>query len=139
MRAQKELGMTLIMAAVTPHYAILVSDRRITRYRQTRNTLEVVSQQDSDTKSVFLDGRYIMGFTGKASIAEEPMEKWLCDTLAGIDPNNYFAVIEAEFGKVCEADRYEGPHAFLAAGFRDDGQNAPELVIVSNSMDSEGN
>lgn len=131
--------MTLIMAAVTQHYAVLVSDRRITSSEWNGFNWEVVSQQDTDTKSIFLNGRYIMGFTGMARVEQETMEKWLADTLAGIDPDDYFTVIESEFGKVCEADDYQAPHAFLAAGFRDDGQDTPELVIISNSMDPDGN
>jgi hypothetical protein len=59
-----EVHMTLILTALTDAYVALASDRCITSSEIHRNgSVTVKSQEDTNTKSVILDGRYIMGFT----------------------------------------------------------------------------
>jgi hypothetical protein len=131
--------LTLIIAALTDHYVALVSDRRITRSVRKK----IISQEDTDTKTFNICGRFLMGFTGLARIDGLRIEAWASKVLVSVSPENYFTVltreIEAAFNRLGHAGHI--PHAFLAAGFmRDQPTSAlrPASITISNSFDANG-
>jgi hypothetical protein len=74
--------MTLITWAITPEYAVVVSDRRVTRMRGGR----AVSFEDEAMKTFLLNGQLLMGYTGLAEVGGTPMDFWVAELLAGDDP-----------------------------------------------------
>jgi hypothetical protein len=127
---------TEIISVLTDEYVALVSDRRVTWEDGTRG--------DSDTKTFNLFGQFLMGFTGFARIDGFRMEKWVADILRGVPPEEYFNVlfrgIGAVFDRIPPSKRKS--QAFLATGFasfQPGGRIYPMNVIISNSIDNEGN
>lgn len=143
--------MTLIVALLTPEFALLASDRRVTQTRRDRSAPGggvVLKQVDEDTKTTILDGRYTMGFAGLARVRHqetdaltgqamrERMESWLARTLTPVHPLNYFSVLADEFGRESESQRYRLRHTFLAVGYTNSAFSAtlPELIRVENTL-----
>jgi hypothetical protein len=129
------------MGAVTQRFVVLVADRRIT----TSENGVVKNQDDLDTKTAFLDGRYVMGFAGLARLGPQSyrMEQWLVDVaLAGYTGDDYFEHLADQTGKALEAANYgirrDAPraHSFLAGGYAPSGEG--ELVLVTNAHDLSG-
>lgn len=107
----------------------------------------MTTQEDSDTKTIILDRRYLMGFAGLARVRGDGvdpafggprrrrLEAWLGEELAGKDPDGYFETIAESFGPLCEAQGYHGRHEFRAVGWRSDGAlgpRVPEIVTIDN-------
>ncbi len=135
--------MTLILAAVTNHFAVLASDRRIQWSRTVDGVRKVTEEEDSDTKSCIIDRRFVMGFAGLGRIfapgesIEQSrgwrVEGWLTDALANVPSGRHFDVIAEKFGPVCEAAKFNRHHAFVAVGF--DGEvKTPCMVTVRNDQ-----
>lgn len=107
--------MTLITWAITPEYAVVVSDRRVTRMRGGR----AVSFEDEAMKTFLLNGQLLMGYTGIAEVGGTPMDFWVAERLAGHDPLRWPEIL-------CEAmqEHYQKtpavrgiPHHFRLMGF----------------------
>lgn len=84
------IGLTLVVAAVCPDYAVQVSDRRLT----TRSRADVVKVfTDEENKSIFWNlpmARFAVAYTGIARIGATSMERFLCDQLmAAAERGNY--------------------------------------------------
>lgn len=135
--------MTLIIGAVCDRFVVLVADRRITT---TNASGEVTDQEDLHTKTVFLDGRYIMGFTGLARLGpkNDRMEQWLLEeALKASGGADYSELLAERNGKALEEAGYgvnrgsTRAHVFLAVGY--DAADEPEVVLVSNYHDLDGN
>jgi hypothetical protein len=127
---------TEIISVLTDEYVALVSDRRVT-WSDGR-------QVDTDTKTFNLFGQFLMGFTGLARIGGFRIERWVADVLSGIPTDEYFNVLAREIGASFDRLRPSGrmPHAFLAAGYaslQPGGRVHPMNVVISNSIDSDGN
>jgi hypothetical protein len=121
---------------MTDEYVALVSDRRLT-WSDGR-------QGDTDTKTFNLFGQFLMGFTGLARLDRLRMERWVADMLIGVPTDEYFNVLAREIGAAFDRLRHSGkiPHAFLATGYarlQPGGRVHPMNVIISNSIDSDGN
>ena len=131
--------MTLIAGVLTNEYVALISDMRVTRLAGGR----IISQEDTDTKSIVLGGQFLMGFTGLARIEGLRIEAWISPVLDGVPTENYFEVLRQ---KIEEAFLQEGqagriPHAFLAVGYGslEPGEAVQPLsVTISNSFDAAG-
>jgi hypothetical protein len=127
---------TLIISVLTDEYVALVSDRRVT-WPDGR-------QEDTDTKTFNLFGQFLMGFTGYATINDLRMEQWVADILGSVAPDDYFNVLAQEisaiFSRLPASKRI--PQAFLATGYASlqrGGRVHPMNVIISNSIDDQGN
>lgn len=97
---------TLIIGAVCDRFVVLIADRRITT---TNASGEVTDQEDLHTKTVFLDGRYIMGFAGLARLGPKNyrMEQWLVeDALKASGGADYFDLLADKTGKALEEAGY---------------------------------
>ena len=130
--------MTAILGLITPRFVILIADRRITRMvRSESGALVVENQDDTATKSIYLDGRFIMGFTGVAQVDGEPIEKWVCDLLVDHNPTDYFEFLAKKIGEAFERGNLRFRHCFLAVGF--DSDMLPQVVRESNYHDLDGN
>lgn len=107
------------------------------------------SRRDTDTKTILVDQRYVMGFAGLGRVREDLLdpltgeqrrtrvETWVTSALAPVDPTHYFDAFAEQFGPVCEAQGWNRPHQFVAVGYRTNGPFGaadPELVIVRNSQ-----
>jgi hypothetical protein len=131
---------TLIAGVLTDEYVALISDMRVTRLADGR----IISQEDTDTKSIVLGGQFLMGFTGLARIDGLRIEAWISPVLDGVPTENYFEVLrqkieEAFFREDKAAGRI--PHAFLAVGYGslEPGETLQPLsVTISNSFDAAG-
>jgi len=130
---------TLIAGVLTDEYVALISDMRVTRLAGGR----IISQEDTDAKSIVLGGEFLMGFTGLARIDGLRIEAWISPVLDGVPTENYFEVlrqkIEEAFLRVGQAGRI--PHAFLAVGYGslEPGEAVQPLsVTISNSFDAAG-
>jgi hypothetical protein len=133
--------MTLIIAAITREIAILSSDRRIQYTRRTSESeIEVITSEDTDTKSAIIDGRYVLGYAGMGRIIRPGathqgwrVEAWMTTEL-GHDASEdvFFDALAEKFGLVCEEVAFARPHVFVAAGYSGS-DNTPTLVTVSNS------
>jgi FAD/FMN-containing dehydrogenase len=130
---------TLIVSVLTDEYVALVSDRRVT----WRDGGEILSQKDTDNKTICLAGLFLMGFTGLARIDGFRIERWVSDVLKGVQPSAYFMTITQKIGEAFQRMGAAGkePHAFLAVGFSrlsPDGRIEPLSVTISNSLDANG-
>jgi hypothetical protein len=130
---------TLIAGVLTDEYVALISDMRVTRLAGRR----IISQEDTDTKSIVLGGQFLMGFTGLARIDGLRIEAWISPVLDGVPTENYFEVlrqkIEEAFLRAGQAGRI--PHAFLAVGYgslKPGEAVQPLSVTISNSFDAAG-
>lgn len=131
--------MTLITGVLTDEYVALMSDRRVTVKSGTR----IVSQEDTDTKTIALGGQFLMGFTGLARIDKLRIEVWVGSVLNGVKLENYFEVLRREIEAAFVRERQAGrlPHAFLAVGYaslRPGGPVYALRVTISNSFDHRG-
>lgn len=107
--------MTLITWAITAEYAVIVSDRRVTRLVRGR----AVSFEDEAMKTFLLNGQLLMGYTGLAEICGKPMDIWVAERLAGQDPLSWPEILKAEmqeYYRVTPAVRGI-PHHFRLLGF----------------------
>jgi len=130
---------TLITGVLTDEYVALMSDRRVTVKSGTR----IVSQEDTDTKTIALGGQFLMGFTGLARIDKLRIEVWVGSVLNGVKLENYFEVLRREIEAAFVRERQAGrlPHAFLAVGYaslRPGGPVYALRVTISNSFDHRG-
>jgi hypothetical protein len=138
---------TLILAAITHSFAILASDRCITvTERDASGRMVVVQQEDSDTKTILFDRRYVMGFAGLGRIRHpekndtlahrERLESWMGQNVAGFGESEPFEYLADKFGTLYSQQNYLGAHTFLAVGYRTDGPRGAtdaELVTVQNT------
>lgn len=77
--------MTLVVMAQNDHYAIQVSDRRLTEPNGDVFT-------DESGKAIVYNShkcRLIFGFTGIAFLGEDPTREWLASTLRDVSPPDY--------------------------------------------------
>jgi hypothetical protein len=138
--------MTLIMAAITRSYAIVASDRRITRReRDATGVFKKTSFDDSDTKTIMLDRRYLMGFAGLGRVQVpgqtkgKRLEQWMAEDALAEAPregHDYFDVLARKSGPLCEEQNHLEPHIYIAAGWQNEnkrGATDAELVVVQNS------
>ena len=139
--------MTLILAAITRGYAVVASDRRITVSETTSSGQRILSQDDSDTKTVLLDRKYSMGYAGLGRIRHcdetgevrfrQRMEAWLLDALSGAgETGDYFQILAERCGELFSRQKFVFPHMFLAAGYASVGSRGAtdaELVMITNS------
>lgn len=126
--------MTLIVAVLTKEFALLSSDRRITRTRDG----QIIEQHDSDTKVFVLDRQYVVGYSGVARFGGERMEDWLAGKLASVSPVDRLNVLQAEMeNAVHEFDTYHEVISFVGVGFRSNsfGPPIPHAWILSNALD----
>ncbi|MCW2646324.1 MAG: hypothetical protein JWP07_2433 [Pseudonocardiales bacterium] len=101
-------SMTLVIAVLTPNYAVLTpnyavlsSDRRITvdvTDPLAAGGAHVHLQKDTDTKTILVDQRYVMGFAGLGRVREDLLdpltgeqrrtrvETWVTSAPAAVDP-----------------------------------------------------
>jgi hypothetical protein len=133
-------AVTLIISVLTEQYVALVSDRRTTR---TEGDV-VTRQEDTDTKTFNLYGQFLMGFSGQARIDGLRIERWVGKVLIDVPSHEYFNVLAREIDIAFRRLGYSGkkPHAFLAAGYaslQPGGHVYPVNVIISNSIDNDGN
>lgn len=84
-----------------------------------------------------------MGYTGLARFGKHRTERWVADTLSGVEPRDYFEALSiglnAEFKRLGYAGKI--PHAFVAVGYARLGKSdllKPLSVTVSNSLNEEG-
>ncbi|MEJ3405478.1 hypothetical protein WDJ51_12115 [Rathayibacter sp. YIM 133350] len=107
--------MTLITWAITPEYAVIVSDRRVTRLVRGR----AVSFEDSAMKTFLLNGQLLMGFTGLAEVGGQSMAEWVADRLAGQNPLDWPEILrdamQAYYGTTPAVRGI--PHHFRLLGF----------------------
>jgi hypothetical protein len=130
---------TLITGVLTDEYVALMSDRRVTVEIGTR----IVSQEDTDTKTIALGGQFLMGFTGLARIGKLRIEVWVGRVLKGVKLEDYFEVLRRETEAAFVRERQAGrmPHVFLAVGYaslRPAGPVHPLCLTISNSLDRRG-
>lgn len=141
--------MTLIVAMATRDFILLASDRRVTRTETVAPGRTVtLSQDDTDTKTIVLNGRYILGFAGLARIPQpgidsltgapnrQRMEAWLCAVLSGVSPDDYWSTIADRFGTVVEEANFRRQHRFMAVGWaeQETGSMRSEMIDVRNSV-----
>jgi hypothetical protein len=107
--------MTLIAWAITREYAVVISDRRVTRMVGGR----AVSFEDEAMKTFLLNGQLLMGYTGLAEIGGKPMDFWAAERLAGHDPLRWPKILSdgmQEYYRKTPAVRGI-PHHFRLLGF----------------------
>ncbi len=131
--------MTLIAGVLTDEYVALISDLRVTKLAGSK----VVSQEDTDVKTIALGGQFLMGFTGLARIDGLRVEAWVSSVLLGVPQERYFEILREEIEKVFLRQGQAGkvPHAFLSVGYMTDrpgGQVKPFSITISNSFDPSG-
>jgi hypothetical protein len=97
--------MTIIAVAANPHFAVQVSDRRLTR--QAGHTYKPVTDEENKALYwVFPDAHFVVGYTGIARVGREPMDEVLAVILvnlgiaAGYGATNAIAAIPAELDRV---------------------------------------
>ena len=105
--------MTLILAYISPEFVALASDRRITWTQGGK----VLRREDTENKQIFLCGHFLMGYTGLARLEGVPTERWVLDRLSGVDPQDYFGVLQRELRRVLALQRPLAGHAFMAVGY----------------------
>lgn len=137
--------MTLVIAVLTQNYVILASDRRISRpiVDPTSPRGFRIEARDSDIKTVTLDHRYLLGFSGIARINDFRMEATLVEWLEPPVPSiMYFETIRDRIQEYFDDKQLfdmNVSHAFVGAGFVHDPRGnrwITESTMVSNSFDS---
>jgi hypothetical protein len=133
------VAVTLIAGVLTDQYVAQISDLRVTRLVGQK----VVSQEDTDVKTIALGGQFLMGLTGLARIGGLRVEAWVSWVLKGVPQEEYFEVLreEIENAFVREGQAGKLPHAFLAVGYMTDrpgGKVRPVSITISNSFDATG-
>ncbi len=144
MRSLSELlprlgAVTLITGVLTDRYVALISDLRVTHLVGQK----VISQEDTDVKTIALGGQFLMGVTGLARINKLRIEAWVSWVLTGVPQERYFEVLREELERafVREGQAGKQPHAFMAVGYTTDqpgGKVSPVSITISNSFDSTG-
>jgi hypothetical protein len=130
---------TLITGVLTDQYVALISDMRVTR----RAGQKIISQEDTDIKTIALGGQFVMGFTGLARLGGLRIEAWVSRVLTGVKLETYFEILRQEIEEAFIRERQAGkiPHAFLAVGYsslQPGGPAYPLSITISNSFDAKG-
>jgi hypothetical protein len=116
----------------------MASDMRISYVDATN---KIGKQEDSDIKTICLNGRLLLGFTGLARIDGKRIESWLSDILGAVPAEDYVDTIGREISEVFGKKKLAGelPHAFLMVGFLSDASEslAPVAILISNSHDTD--
>lgn len=112
---------------------------RVTRLAGQR----IISQEDTDIKTIALGGQFVMGFTGLARIGGLRIEAWVSRVLMGVKLEAHFETLRQEIEKALIREGHAGkmPHAFLAVGYaalQRGGSVYPLSIMISNSLDGSG-
>lgn len=105
------------------------------------------SQEDTDTKTIVLDGRHVLGFAGLARLPREGMdsvsgeagrqrmESWLSEALNDVAPQDYWTTIAERFGPAAENAHHMKPHKFVSIGWAESalGYVHNEIIEIRNS------
>jgi hypothetical protein len=125
----------MIIGVLTREFALLASDRMITRSQNGR----IIARQVSDTKCFVLDDSYLVGYSGVARFDSERMEYWISAKLAGVPPRQRPAELAAIADEAMwRTESFTKPLTFIGLGFREDassGRVEPHLWAVSNCFD----
>jgi hypothetical protein len=132
--------MTLILTCLSAEYIVQVSDRRLTLASDPNQ----VSSEHAN-KAIFLDGRYIFGFTGLAKLGAQRADLWFAENINSLQNMPLGDRLQALARMLPAAVRYAPPqhrtHAFIGAGFARMGSSAPIepiAVQVSNFLNENG-
>jgi hypothetical protein len=132
--------MTLVLGYISDQHAILASDRRIS-WVDTDG--KIATREDTENKAIVLAGQFIMGYTGFARLGRAGVktEQWVCETLAGVTPQDYWRTLAAQTEAAIAELRVplnRSGHAFLAAGFAFTPSSPSRLeaymVTISNAL-----
>lgn len=132
--------MTLILTCLADDYIVQVSDRRLTLASDPAQ-----ATSDHTNKAIFLDGRYIFGFTGLAQLSGQRADLWFAAKINTIKDMPLVDRLKGLGRLLPGAIRYAPPqyrtHAFVGAGFARAGQTAPIepiAVQLSNFLKRDG-
>jgi hypothetical protein len=132
--------MTQIIAALTPDYVLVASDRRLTLANGPRRG-EVL---DDDTcKLVLLCGVWGIAYTGFARLQGTPTHEWIALTLAKANCRSPYVasqVLSTEGAKALKAANFQLEQTFLMAGWSRNGHGSlqPHFLLVTNMHDPTG-
>ena len=138
------LGMTLILACLTPTHVFLVSDRRLTSLNGP--SPGSIIEEDSN-KAVIYEGHVAFGYTGLAELSGDRTDLWLAKTLGEAPDKRLplpFEHLRSEATKEFRAltiDRRYRRHAFLGVGWTVPGPSEELVatsVLVENMYDVRG-
>ena len=134
--------MTLILGCAVGDSVYQISDRRLVY----SNGIVATNTQN---KSVFLDGRVAVGYTGLAEIAGKPTDRWLAEILhrefsKSADLKASFVALRDSATAIFKSIRlapHLKRHAFQAIGWvKPNGESnlSPLILGVDNSLDMDG-
>jgi hypothetical protein len=135
--------MTLVLTFFSDQYVVLASDRRVTWFDQEGIPRR---REDTENKAIVLCGHFLMGYTGFARLDDKKTEQWVAETLAGIEPSQYFSLLVERAGtavaRIRQAHKVRmeaSGHAFVAVGYGSF-RRAPDRleacgITVSNALD----
>jgi hypothetical protein len=134
--------MTLILTCLTEEYIVQVSDRRLTTVDRTGKIIKVADE--ASNKAVFLDHKWIIGFTGLAKLSGTRADKWLAEQLVDTAALPFVSrlkeVARALPGAVAYAPEAARLTAFVGAGFAriNNGAIRPTEFHIANYLDANG-
>jgi hypothetical protein len=124
----------MVIGVLTAEYALLASDRMITRTVDGAFT----EQHPSDMKTFVFQSQYLVAYSGIGRFGRVPMEQWVSETLQAVPVNDRIealrVALEAEVWRTGNARR---PLTFIGLGFRDNGLSAkavPHAWAISNTI-----
>lgn len=125
--------MTLVLICMADEYIIHVSDRRLTLASEPQQPTS-----EHANKAIFLDGRYIFGFTGLAELGGKRTDLWFAEQIQATGDMPLANRLHLLAKQLPAAVRYAPPKyralAFVGAGFARRGREAPiEPVWISLS------
>jgi hypothetical protein len=131
--------MTLVLICLSAEYIVHVSDRRLTSAANELPTSEHTN------KAIFLDGRYIFGFTGLAQLGGKRADLWFAQEIQQTEDAPLVDRLLSLGRSLPAAVRYAPPkyraHAFVGAGFARSSKAAPVepvAVMLSNFLNPHG-
>lgn len=126
--------MTLVLGYVSKRFAVLASDRMITKTANGQS-----AHKEIINKSMVLAGQAIMGFAGVANLGgggSEPTTHAVADILGSVTPTDYYRTLSEEVPKVLLAQGQAGqPLGFLTVGYMtapDSDRRVPFIGTVAN-------
>lgn len=132
--------MTLILTCLADEYIVQVSDRRLTLASDPAH-----ATSDHTNKAIFLDGRYIFGFTGLAQLGGQRADLWFAENINTINGMPLVDRLHGLGRLLPRTMKFAPPqyrtHAFVGAGFARAGQTAsvePIAVQLSNFLRRDG-
>jgi hypothetical protein len=136
-------SMTQVIGVITKAYALLASDRRLTKIEGSRSTIG-----DDDTcKLVNVCNTFGIGYTGLADFEDSPTHEWIAKTLASENCSNSQAASQILKDRVPQRLSARNLSAkvrqeFLMAGWGEfegfPGGLHPFMRLVSNVQDDSG-